>query len=310
MAGTESYPLEAWENWEAVEKLSYVIGDFVWTAMDHIGESGIGHTSYVDNSVILSKKMDAAQMPWPTWINWSGDLDLIGDKKPSSLYRDVVWRRSALEILVHEPIQTGKKEKVGSWGWPLELPKWNWPGQEGQPLQVSVYTRARRIRLALNGRLIGEQEVDTTKGITAHFIVPWAPGTLTATALEGDTVIATKELRTTGPAAQLRLQPESSKLRANRAALLFIPISVLDAAGVLVTDAAVPLKIEVEGEAELCAFGSADPEDLGSLSDVDTKTFRGRALAILRSTGNPGAVRLHVTSAGLTEASTEIHVTQ
>ena len=45
MAGTESFPNEAFQNWSAVEKNSYVIGDFVWTAIDYLGESGIGHAS-------------------------------------------------------------------------------------------------------------------------------------------------------------------------------------------------------------------------------------------------------------------------
>jgi beta-galactosidase len=306
MVGAESYPIEAWENWQAVETLPYVIGDFVWTAMDHLGESGIGHTGYVNADAVIRKQMDASQKPWPVWINWSGDIDLIGNKKPQSLYRDVVWRRSPLEILVHEPIPDGKKEKVGSWGWPAELPTWNWPGQEGKPLQVSVYTRARRVRLALDGRVIGEQDVDPAKGIAARFTVPWAAGTLTATALDGDAAVATKELRTTGPAAQIRLLPETAPRRADRAALVFVPIEALDSAGSLVSDAALPLSIKVEGEAELCAFGSADPEAVGPLADATAKTFRGRALTILRSTGNAGMVRLQVTAPGLSPATAEL----
>jgi beta-galactosidase len=303
MAGLESYPNEAWENWDAVERLPYVIGDFVWTAMDHPGESGIGHTGYVDGSVVLTKAQDAAQMPWPVWLNWSGDLDLIGDKKPQSLYRDVVWRRSPLEILVHEPIPAGKKEKVGSWGWPAELPSWNWPGLEGQVLQVSIYSRAQRVRLMLNERVIGERQIDPAKGITARFSVPWAPGALKALAYDGGKLIATKELRTTGAPARLGILPETQRVRAGRDAIVFVPITVLDAGGALVPDAALPLAIEVGGEAELIAFGSADPEGIGSLADAGTKTFRGRAMAILRPTGKAGAVRVKVISANLPPAT-------
>ena len=306
MVGAESYPMEAWENWNAVERLPYLIGDFVWTSMDHLGESGIGHTGYVDVSAVIPKGMDAAQMPWPTWINWSGDIDLIGNKKPQSLYRDVVWRRSPLEILVHEPIPAGKKEKVGSWGWPAELPSWNWPGAEGKSLSVSVYTRAQRVRLALDGRVIGERDIDPAKGITARFDVPWQPGTLTATAFDGERIVATKELRTTGAPARIELRSETPAVRADRAALVFVPVAVLDEAGAVVPDAALALTIAVEGEAELCGFGSADPEAVGSLADVSTKTFRGRALAILRSTGRAGKIRVTVTAPGLPPAVVDV----
>ena len=308
MYGAESYPNEALENWNVVERLPYVIGDFVWTAMDYLGESGIGHTGYVDMSQLLSKDQDAAHMPWPVWNAWCGDLDLIGDKKPQSFYRDIVWRRSALEMLVHEPIPSGKKEKVGSWGWPAELPTWNWVGHEGRPLEVAVYTRAQRVRLELNGRLIGEQDVDPDKGITARFSVPWEAGTLKATAFNADKVVATKELRTTGAAARLLVSPEASEARADRAALIFVPVSVVDGAGAWVPEADLPLSVEIVGEAELCAFGSGDPAAVGSLSDASARTFRGRALAILRSTGKAGSVRLRVTTTGLPPTDTEIVV--
>lgn len=308
MYAAESYPNEALENWNAVERLPYVIGDFVWTAMDYLGESGIGHTGYVDASTTLSTDQDAAHMPWPVWNAWCGDLDLIGDKKPQSLYRDVVWRRSPLEILVHEPVPSGKKEKVGSWGWPAELPTWNWAGQEGQPLQVAVYTRAQRVRLELNGRVLGEQDVDPDKDITARFSVPWEAGSLKATAFNADKIVATKELRTTGPAARLLVSPETSKVHADRAALIFVPLSVLDSSGARVPDAGLPLTAKVEGEAELCAFGSADPAAVGSLSDGSTRTFRGRALAVLRLTGKAGSISLRISTPGLPLASANIEV--
>ena len=169
-------------------------------------------------------------------------------------------------------------------------------------MQVSVYSRAARVRLALDGRTIGEQPIDPANGITAQFTVPWQPGVLTATALDGDQVVAVKELRTTGPAAKLRVAPETEKNRAARAALIYLPIDVLDASGARVPDAAVPLTVTVEGEAELCALGSADPQVVGSLADARATTFRGRALAILRSTGRAGTAKVQVSAPGLPAA--------
>jgi beta-galactosidase len=308
MAGTESYPKEAYEIWREVDALPYVIGDFVWTGMDYIGESGIGHTTYIDAKADPSSTgpKDWESSPWPCWISWCGDLDITGVKKPQSYYRDVVWGRSPLELAVHEPVPEGKQEKVGAWGWPAERLSWNWPGQEGRPLQVSVYSRAKRVTLALNGRLIGDQTIDPAQGITAHFTVPWTPGTLTATAYDGAQVVATKALRTTGPAAHLRLEPEARALRADREALLFVRIAVVDANGAVVPNATFPLTCAVEGAAELSALGSGDPEAVDSLVDPTTRTFRGQALAILRSTGKPGPVRLTVSSTGLDAATLEV----
>ena len=311
MAGTESYPHEALENWRLIEAHSYVIGDFVWTGMDHLGESGIGHTAYIDSRADLATTglKNWEPMPWPFWINWSGDLDLIGNKKPQSLYRDVVWRRSAVELLVHEPVPPGKKEKVGAWGWPAELPTWNWFGNEQKPLEVTVYSRAGRIRLELNGREIGEQTIDSSKSITAKFTVPWEPGVLTAKAIENGTVIAVKELRTSGVAKRLRAIAEMLHAPASRASLVFVPIEILDAAGAVVPDAALDLTAAVEGEAELKAFGSANPEDERSFLDNQATSFRGHALAILRSTGKPGKAQIYLSAPGLEPTSLTVDFT-
>lgn len=305
MVGTESYPREALENWRLIEAHPYVIGDFVWTGMDHLGESGIGHTAYIaataDPATTGLKDWDP--LPWPFWVNWSGDLDLVGNKKPQSLYRDVVWRRSPLEILVHEPMPPGKKEKVGAWGWPAELPTWNWPGNERTPLEVTVYSRAGRVRLELNGRELGEQIIDHSKSITAKFTVAWEPGVLVAKAIDNDQVVAVKELRTSGAPKRLHATAEASHSPAARSSLVFVPIEVLDEKGAVVPDAAVDLTASVTGEAELKAFGSANPGDPRSFLDHQATSFRGRALAILRSTGKPGKAQIHLSAAGLEPTS-------
>jgi beta-galactosidase len=306
MAGTESFPKEAYEYWTPVEKHPYVIGDFVWTGMDHLGESGIGHTTYVDDASAGPGPQPWGLMPWPTSINWSGDIDITGNKKPQSYYRDVVWDQSKIELAVHAPVPEGKHELTSLWGWPDELQSWNWAGREGQTLLVHVYSKAPRVRLELNDRVLGEQEIDPEKGITASFNVPYQPGVLRASALAGGTVVATCLLRTSGPAVALAVLPELPGPAAERSQLIYVPVEIRDASGALVPDASRALELELTGPAELQAFGSANPEALGSLQDARTETFRGRALAILRPTGEPGTVRLTVKSPGLPAAQIEI----
>ena len=306
MVGTESYPQDAYSYWQLVEKHPYVIGDFVWTAIDYLGESGLGHSVYVTDATAASAPKAWERMPWPTSVSWSGDVDLTGNKKPQSHFRDVVWDRTQVELAVHAPIPPGSRELVSAWGWPDEQPSWNWPGADGQPLQVHVYSKAARVRLEVNDRLVGEQEIDPAKGITATFAVPYEPGVLRASALVGGQVVATRVLQTSGPAAAIALLAEPPGPATGRDQLTFIPVEIRDAAGRLVPDASRALELEMTGPAELQAFGSADPAALGSLRDARTVTFRGRALAILRSTGKPGPVRVSVKSPDLPGAQVEI----
>ena len=304
MMGTESFPREALENWSHVDRDPYVIGDFVWTGMDYIGESGIGHTGYEGPGD--PQVPNYAQMPWPWWVSWCGDLDITGVRKPQSLYRDVVWGVSPIELAVHEPVPAGKTEKVGLWGWPAELPSWNWPGSEGKTLAVSVYSRAERVRLELNGRLVGEKAIDAAKTITAEFSVAFEPGILRASAITDGKVVATREISTSGAPAKLVALPEGGRTAASRQSLIYVPILVADTSGSVVPGSDAALTASVEGPAELVAFGSGNPTELGSLQSPSAHAFQGRALAILRSTGKPGKVTLTVRSAGLADAAAAI----
>ncbi|HZI32020.1 MAG TPA: glycoside hydrolase family 2 TIM barrel-domain containing protein, partial [Candidatus Binatia bacterium] len=120
MMATESYPKDAFDCWSEVEKHSYVIGDFTWSAMDYLGEAGIGHA-------VLSNEKNPFFMPWPWFDSWCGDLDICGFKKPQSFYRDVIWGRRQIAMFVHSPVPPGLTERVSAWGWPDESQSWNWP---------------------------------------------------------------------------------------------------------------------------------------------------------------------------------------
>ena len=107
MMGTESVPLEAYENWQQVVNNPWMIGDFVWTGMDYLGETGIGHTQY-----LTEKDKDVFAMTWPWFNAWCGDIDITGNKKPQMYCKDVIWGNSPLEMNVHAPVPEGKTEKI------------------------------------------------------------------------------------------------------------------------------------------------------------------------------------------------------
>lgn len=288
MYGSESVPEEAYENWKLVEELPYVIGDFVWTGLDYIGESGIGHSIFTEESGSGGTFL----MPWPWYISWCGDIDITGQKKPQSYFRDVVWRESQMEILVHEPIPAGKTERVSFWGWPRERRSWNWEVDEGQPMQVNVYTRYPAVRLELNGRPVGEVQRSADSGVTATFTVPYQKGELRAIGIRDGHEIESKSLQTTGPVARLNVIPERTTIEADRGEIAYIQLLVTDDQDRLVPMAEMPVIVEVSGDGELLAAGSAAPTIEGSLSNPVVPLFRGRALIIVRSNGKPGAIHI------------------
>lgn len=295
MVGTESVPQHAFENWQLVEREPYVVGDFVWTAMDYLGESGIGHA-------VCDSAKDEFSMPWPWFNSWCGDIDLIGNKKPQSYYRDVVWKRSQLEMAVHVPLPAGCKEKISYWGWPDEQQSWTWPGNEGRPLDVVVYSRSARVRLELNGKVIGEKNVSDSTKLTAKFSVPYESGVLKAIALDNGKETATVVLKTVGKPTRIRLAADRSTIYADRQDLSFVTVNVTDDNDNVVPNGTVPIEFSVQGTGELFAVGNANPSEMASFKQPKRNTFRGRCLAILRTKGNPGEIILEAKSPGLRTA--------
>jgi beta-galactosidase len=302
--GSESFPKDVAAIWDLTEKSPWLIGDFVWTAMDYLGEAGIGGSVLVAASSAGNPL--AALGAWP-WVNaYCGDIDLIGQQKAQSFARDVIWGKSQLEVLVRRPVPDGKAEAVRIWGWHDEQRSWSWPGAEGKQLTVSVYTVGDRVELQLNGRVLEAKAVSAADSKRIEFSVAYEPGVLEAIACKGDAPMARQRLATVGPAKAIRLIPEQPRGRSQRGDVNYIAIEIVDEAGHVSPDAQHAVEISLSGPAELIAFGSASPLAVGSLRANTAQTWNGRALLILRGMGRTGRVAVQARAEGLRSAHVEL----
>ena len=286
MVGLESYPKRASENWVLAENNSYVIGDFVWTAMDYVGEAGIASASF------LTSGSQASARYWPWFNGWCGDIDLIGQKKPQSYYRDVVWHRQPITMAAEEVPPSGTYQSISSWGWQREHQSWNIDCDEGTTVTVNVYSRAPYVRLYLNDELLGTAEPSST--FWAGFYIPYAPGTLRAVNYDGETESDAFELITTGEGVALRLTSDRSHINADGRDLAYITVELIDSLGQVVSDSTHQVSFLIEGEGELLCGGNACPYDQTSFRSLTPKLFEGRALAIAQSTTTSGAFTVTV----------------
>ena len=301
MVGTESYPGAAFQNWDFIENASWVIGDFVWTAADYIGESGLGSTS-----IRPGFGRSGGLQPYPWFNSYCGDIDLIGNKKPQSYFRDIVWRRSKVEMAVQRPIPKGWTEHPGEWGWSDELRSWTWPGFEGTPLHVRVYTRAQHVKLFLNGKEIGSQDLSESNALKAEFTVPYGPGDLKAIVYEGSSETGSITFSTAGKAHKLILTPDRRKLITGGDDVGYVMLNVVDEAGRPVPDAVVPVTFSVDGAAEIIGVGNANPKDVASFRQPHRDTFHGACLLVVRPRKGPGKIMIRAESAGLLPAASEL----
>lgn len=296
MMGTESYAKEAFDYWQLVKKHPYIIGDFVWTAMDYIGETGLGNARLNDDP----DKGFLRSFPW--FNGFCGDIDIIGSKKPQMLYRDVIWENSNLEMVVHAPIPEGKEEIVSPWGWPNEWQSWNWAGNEGTVIEVRVFSNYPMIRLELNGKVIGEQKSGEDTKLISTFKVPYEACTLRAVAINDGKEVASKQLATTAKPSRIKLVADRDTINANRNDLSYVKILITDENGNTIPDAVIPVRISVSGDGEIAGSGNASPNDMESVNNRVCKTYRGQALAIVRPlrNGKKGSIKIKVSAEGLT----------
>lgn len=300
--GTESVAKEAFKHWMSVLELDHVIGDFVWTSLDYLGESGIGRVHYGG-----PEEPFLGRYPWHQ--AYCGDLDLCGFKRPQSYYRDVLWGNgSPLYIAVHSPHPDGQKPTITYWGWPEVWPNWSWTGREGKSLHVDVYSRCEQVELFLNGRSLGVRPTTQQEEFIAHFDVPYAAGTLKAVGLNGGRPAAEIEVQTVGEPAALRLTPDRATIKATRGDLSFVTAEVVDAQGRVHPTAEHAVTFSAEGEGEIAAVGNGNPISEESYRGNQRQAHRGRCLVVVKSLGRPGQIRLRATADGLQAADVTIQV--
>lgn len=294
MMQTESYPNDAWKNFRKVQDYPYIIGDFVWTGMDYIGESGIGRWYYEGD--VQGEHYERPLYPWHA--SYCGDIDLTGLRKPISHYRSMLWNAEGehLYLAVKEPDGYRGKVKTTLWGtWPT-FESWNWEGHEGKPIEVEVYSHYPSVRLYLNEQLIGEKNTEEMKAV---FSLPYTPGTLKAEGIREGKVMESKTLETAGTPVDIRLTPDRARIHRDGQDLSFILIEAIDAEGRTVPIADNALTVRVSGAASFLALGNADIKDEDAYTDTSHRMWKGRALLVIRSNGKKGKANIRVTLEGM-----------
>ncbi len=344
MMTTESWPSDVFQEWQLARDLPYVVGEFVWTAVDYLGESGMGAWTFgtLDRAKqasqfsamvrpalaslgadgknpfpVTEKAEDPSANPMmnlimagrPYHAATCGDIDLIGVRRPQSYYRDILWNRGdRVYATVRLPEPEGKKVVPTLWSVYPRVSSWTWPGQEGRDLQVEVYAGTERVRLLLNGRVLGEQPTGREQQFKATFAVPYEAGTLKAVGLNGDRPVAESVLQTVGPVVALRVTTDRNTIRADGQDLAFVSVEAVDANGHALPTANHAVRFALTGPGSLSAVGNGDATSDESYVGTSRRLFEGRALVILRAGRAPGRITLTAEAAGLTGGTLEIEV--
>jgi beta-galactosidase len=304
MYTSESTPQDLFPYWRAVESMPWVIGDFVWTAVDYLGEAGIGWMGYSQDWQKLG--------PYPWHLAYCGEIDATGRMRPAAYYRQVVWKTGATPIsaFVRQPEGTEDLPDRRLYpivpphlDWSLDdvHPSWTWAGQEGRRQEVLVYSELPEVELFLNGKSLGRRPVGMESEYKAVYEVPYAPGRLLAVGYRDGREAGRWELRTAGQPAAAVVTADRSQLTANGEDLAYVAVELHDADGtpIYARNDDRQVRVRVRGTGTLAGIGNGNPVDVSSFQSGERKTFHGRVVAVVRAGAQAGTIVVDIDAEGL-----------
>lgn len=295
IVGSETFCSDAYAFWETAKKHPRIIGDFVWSGMDYLGEVGVGSWEYSDYAPDFSHQAG--------WVAaGSGRIDLIGRALAEMTYTRVAFELEKIGIGVVPVPYARQKHSPSAWKMTNAIESWSWRGCSGQKTQVEVYARADHISLFVNGTCVGTKKPQGDCRVVFDAI--YQNGSVRAVAYDAkEQVIAEKELKTAGQETVLTVKPEQSCV--GRDDLCYVRLQFTDEEGKIKPLVREDITVQVEG-GRLLGLGSACPYYTKSYLGNVTDTYYGEALAVIKPDGT-GKVRVHARSSHA-KGSAEVNV--
>lgn len=270
--GSETFCSDAYRFWETAKKNPRIIGDFVWSGIDYLGEVGIGSWEY--------KAYASNFNSGKGWVTaGSGRLDLTGKPLAEMTYTKVAFEQEKIGIGVVPVPYAKQKHSPSAWKMSNAIESWSWHGCDGKETKVEVYARAHHVSLFVNGTCVGTKRMKND--CMAVFWTEYRDGTVKAVAYDEENhILAEKELKTAGSKTQLTVKPEMD-IVCRKNELCYVRMQYTDDNGIVKPLKRGSINVKVEG-GKLLGLGSACPfYERSYLSNV-TDTYYGEAMAIIK----------------------------
>ena len=291
MLSSETFPCRIGENWKRVLESPYLIGDFMWTAWDYLGEAGVGLPFYGSSQAPFSKE-------YPCLTAGCGSVDLTGYVESQGYYTSIVFGEYEKPYIAVRPVNhSGEEYTVGRWRLTDAVNSWTWLGCEGKTADIEVYSKGNEIELFQDGVSLGRKSLELCR---ASFQTTYQPGVLEAISFDvAGAEIAREYLVSASGEKQITIIPEEREIRADGQDLAYINIQITDGDRIPWMMEDQKLSVTVEGAGKLLALGSGNPETVEKFSDTSYTTYHGRLLAIVQATEKDGDIRIQVCGEGL-----------
>jgi len=270
------YPVNPWLD---VPKNDYVVGSFLWTGIDYLGEAVAG---------------------WPLH-GWNCSLiDTCGFRRPISYFHQSQWSdKPMVHIAVMDDSLNVDKETKDHWSWPKMASHWTLPQLKDKNVKVVTFTNCPQVRLSINGKSCGVKKLADFADRMMTWDVPYQPGTIQARGADGEKILCSHQLQTAGVPAKLVLLPDRSNIAADGADLSHVEVRVVDENGVIVPDSDALIGFDLKGPGKIAGVDNGDLWSTASYKGAERKAYHGRCLVIVRSQTQSGSIQLTASAEGL-----------
>ena len=267
------------EAWNDVIARDFIAGQFLWTGIDYLGESG----------------------PWPARGGNGGLLNYAGFVKPRGEFRRALWSDQPVAYIGTSNSNSDTKKLIRQ-AWPI----WNYP--EGEMVKVLVFTNSNKAQLLLNGKQVGDiKEYDKETGVLA-WELQYEPGKLEVLGLdESGDVVCKSVIQTSKRPHAIRIQQDKKVIQANKG-LAQIEISIVDEQGVPVLLSDNEITCTITGPAKLLGLEAGNDRDMGDYRDNKQRVHMGKMIAYIQATGEVGDVEVKFSSPWLENSECTIKI--
>ncbi|MDD4968534.1 MAG: glycoside hydrolase family 2 TIM barrel-domain containing protein [Paludibacter sp.] len=267
------------KSWKAVRDNEYIFGQFLWTGIDYLGESG----------------------SWPSRGFYSGFLDFGGFIKPRGHFRQALWSTKPVAY-IGTYSQPKDNRFLSTDAWPV----WNYV--EGKMVRIVCYTNASKALLILNGKQAGElKNQDDNTGVI-YWDIPFHEGKLEVIGLDKkDNQTCSYALQTSGKPDSITAQSDISEIK-DFHGVAQVTVQIVDEKGIPVMISEDEVTCAIEGPAKLLGLEASNNSDMGNYSDNVQRVYHGRLIAYVQATGSEGKVNLKFTAPWLKETNVTIKV--
>ena len=270
IVGSETFCKDAYLFYEKAKKHKRIIGDFVWSGWEYIGECGAGCCEYSD----YKSEVDCERM-----TGGNGRIDLLGKPRSEAAFTRVAFEKETGPYIAVKPAYQTEKLNLTGWQLTKGLESWAWDGCSGNSTDVDVFARAASVELFVNGTSVGKKKLKNTCRCVFH--TQYQDGEIRAVSYDENGGIIGEYAMQTGE-KQAHLSVFAEEAAAKKDGLVHVWLRYTDANGVWKPMEKHHIRIAVQG-GELLGLGSANAYAKGNYAVSETDTYYGEAMAIVRA---------------------------